>query len=203
MKLYFKVALVLLVSFILTGGVAAETEIDSYYTDSDGKKINDAKVGDTVQFYVEVYNGDINSKENVVLDMDVKSPLLYDDWRYYVTWDGGRTWKENDPSVSFNLNKIKWNIGTMSSGQLVAFNWIGIPLATGLEEVQSKVSVDNVVVNQTSAHLEVVTQGSDRRTNKVKAIANTVPMQETGVLLDYMVVAIALIGTGLVFPRIK
>ena len=204
MEMYFKVFLVFVISFILIGGVfAAETEMDSYYTDSNGQKINNAKVGDTVQFYVEVFNGDTNSKEKVVLDMEVKSPLLYDDWRYYVTWDGGQTWKENDPTVSFKSNKIRWNIGTLSSGQLVAFNWIGVPLAKGREDVHSTVSAGNVPVNQTSAYLEVVSQVSSSTANEVKASVDHVPMQETGVLMDFLTVAIALIGTGLIFPRIK
>ncbi|GAB4311500.1 MAG: NPXTG-anchored protein [Methanobacteriaceae archaeon] len=204
MGMYFKVFLVFVISFILIGGVfAAETEMDSYYTDSNGQKINNAKVGDTVQFYVEVFNGDTNSKEKVVLDMEVKSPLLYDDWRYYVTWDGGQTWKENDPTVSFKSNKIRWNIGTIISGQLVAFNWIGVPLAKGREDVHSTVSAVNVPVNQTSAYLEVVSQGSSSTANEVKASVDYVPMQETGVLMDFLTVAIALIGTGLIFPSIK
>ena len=204
MKSYFKVLVVLIVSLFLNGTVfAAEVELDSYYTDIGGQKTNNAKVGDTVQFYIEVFNADTFSMENVELDMDIKSPLIYDSWSYYVTRDGGKTWKDNDPSVTFELNKIKWNIGIISSGQLVAFNWIGVPIATGREEVYSKLSIDKFPVNQTSTYLDVVPEGSDSRRNQSAAYANSVPMQETGVLIDFLVVASALIGTGLVFPRIK
>ncbi|MGC9516323.1 MAG: hypothetical protein ACP5C3_01335 [Methanomicrobiales archaeon] len=198
-----KIAVFIAISLIFSGfSFAADPDIDSYYTDDVGQKTNTAKVGDTVQFYVEVYNGDQESKDNVLLEMDVKSALLYDDWSYYVTRDGGQTWKENDPSVDFDFNKVTWNIGTIGSGDLYGFNWIGVPIITGREEVYSTLKINDLIVGESSAFLVVSETNTTSKHYAGRSSGISVPMQETGVGLQFLGIAMTLLIGGIVIPKL-
>ncbi|MGZ7117754.1 MAG: hypothetical protein ACXVHS_09975 [Methanobacterium sp.] len=117
----------------LTGAVAAEPSIDTYFADDNGTSIDQATVGDTVNYVVNVTNGRHDSYNNNVQITPDTDDVNWDLNSVQISDDGGATYRDpTSGEVTIDLANpvtINWWIGTMDRYQSSILLMTGVALA--------------------------------------------------------------------------
>ncbi|MGZ7160632.1 MAG: hypothetical protein ACXVHR_09165 [Methanobacterium sp.] len=116
----------------LTGAVAAAPSIDTSFTDENGTTIDQAQVGDTVNYVANVTNGRHDSYNNNVVITPDTDHVNWDLNSVQISDDGGATYRDpNSGEVTIDLANpvtINWWIGTMDRYQSSVLLLTGVAL---------------------------------------------------------------------------
>ena len=191
-----------------SGTVAAEASLDTYHTDSEGNRITEAQVGDSVEYIAEVQN-DENGVEDATLNITVDSDIYWDNFVEEISFDGGVTYEDPAPYINEvdNLDGT-WNynvaLGPLDSFQLVIIRWQG-DLANAGTTIKDATVYDGTTPMDTSLAILTVTEPAPPApANATTAVAaGTVGMQKTGAPVGLLVMAILMLAGGMLLPRRK
>lgn len=210
MKKIFVLGLFLvLVVAAFTGTALAAPTIETTYMDEDGFDITTAEVGDDVEYFAGVYGDGVEPASELTVEMTVTSDVDWDFDSYYVSWDGGTSWVEDDPSVTVTRTDDEgwgdsaiWHINNLAADQAVMFNVHGTVLSTGFETTLADlVGPNQQRYGRSVATLNVNEPEPKPEPKNASASSNTVGMQETGSPLGFAGLAIALLSAGLIYAR--
>ncbi len=201
MKKYVIFALFLFfVVAAFSGTVAAEPTADSWFVDDQDNEITSAQVGDDVEYLAWVTN-DENPETDVSAEVEINSDVAWGEpYGYSVSWDGGATWVDDDPSVTRIGNVNYWDIGDLAANQEVVLNFYGRLLNAGSEEyIITLFDAQGVPIDESVATLLVTAPTTSPQA--AAETGRTVGMQTTGSPVGILLLAFGLITAGLAYSK--
>ncbi|MBC7119445.1 MAG: DUF11 domain-containing protein [Methanobacteriaceae archaeon] len=211
-------ALVMLVSLMGVGVVTAQEDddqvegeadlaIDYTVTDIEGNPKTEVSVGDEVVETIAVENLGPDDATGVWVEPWIENGhCVIDSWA--VSWDGGETWNEEDPSFYWtDLDYPVWDIGDLPVGEtylLVLYSTID-SIYEGSSEIYMGATIygdqydPDESNNEDYAVLKVTAQEPVREPVK----AGEVPMQPTGAPLALAILSVLMTIAGLIVPKIR
>jgi uncharacterized repeat protein (TIGR01451 family) len=150
----------LLVAIALRGAASATTEleIESDYQDMDGNDIDNAELGEAVQYTAETENEGNDNAYDVTVSVNIDSDIDWDNsqFTYTTSYDDGNTWNQFDDNVTSTDKGFDWNIGTLVPDQEAIFKADGmVPVSTGSETATATVYENSAVQDESTSTLDI------------------------------------------------
>ena len=174
---------------LLDVATAADVSITKQFTDSNGNPMTTGWYGANIIGLIRVTNNGPDGAENVVMTDTMPDNLVVSTSSVLTSYDDGVTWMSSDPTVSWVLNQLTWNIGNMSSGAsyLLKFNGT-VPIHQGTINNTANITTSTYypthLHNSSTASLNVV-MAADLAL--IKTVDDITP--EIGQIITYTLVA--------------
>lgn len=181
------------------GTVSAAATTDLYYTDANNHPTDHVQAGTPAASNIAVLN-DANPVSNVVVEQSYQNNNQWiDDAHYYVSMDGGNTWATDPALVIPHDGGFTWEIGSLIPNQMVILRWPGIPVTAGFEIMNVQLYTEGQFVDSDTATLTITAPKNASAAAVVTS--ETVGMQNTGIPIVSLVLAILLLFGGLILPK--
>ncbi|MCC7550808.1 MAG: DUF11 domain-containing protein [Methanobacterium sp.] len=168
---------------------AADVTIVKQFIDSNGDPVTTSWYGDNVTCLIGVLNRGPDGAEDVVMTDIIPDNLVVLTSSVLTSYDNGVTWISSDPNVSWVLNELTWNIGSMDDGAIYLLKFNGtVPIHEGTINNTANVTTSTYypthIYNSSTASLNVV-MAADLEV--IKIVDDNLP--DIGQVINYTIIA--------------